>query len=451
METVMRLKTHWATARATQVLSFVTLSLVVSSVHAQSTPSLDQPPTWTPGASEATGATPSTTTGSPTGASAADGVDWTARVGRGVTVRTRDERFELTLRARVQTRFTTEIALQPTAGADQIRAEFAVRRARLTLAGHVWTRRVQYYIQLGVSPQDMEPDLLVPLRDASVAVEAHSALSIRMGQMKVPFSRQRVISSSSLQYPDRTIVNAELNLDRDIGLQLYSQNLLAHRLGYQVGVFGGGGRNRPNLDSGLLYVARINVQPFGRFEDSDVEGDFKRTGPRLSIGLGAALNQRTNRSLSTTGSTYRLGRYDYWHAEADLLFKWAGFSLQGEAILRLADRPGTLGTPVPMAATPVEYSRSAWGYMGQLAYMLPSHFEFGARWAHVIPIALGNPAMGVLAQDPGFLENAEVGAVVSYYAIEHALKLQLDGLYNFAPATPEAGRAQIRLQGQVHF
>ncbi|MFO0560988.1 MAG: porin [Polyangiales bacterium] len=383
----------------------------------------------------------------------------TAGSGRGLTVRTRDERFSLTVRARMQVRATldlsmSQLAMNPT-GADPLRAEFNLRRARLVFQGNAYTRALQYYVQLGVSPQDMESDLLIPLRDAYFTWTPHRYFAIRAGQMKVPFSRQRVISSGSQQFVDRSGTNAELNLDRDIGVQFRSDELFDHRVGYSIGVFGGGGRNRPSLDAGLLYVARLQFQPLGRFEDMDVEGDHKRTGPRLSIGIAGAFNHRTNRAQSTIGATYQLRRFDYAHATADLMFKWAGFSLQSEAILRLADSPGATG--MVGTTTRTEYTRSGVGYMVQAAYQLPSHIEFGARWSHVIPIALdradwGASALptGVMAQDPGFHETHELGAVLNYYQLEHSVKLQFDYFYLFRNDA-SAGNHQLRLQAQVMF
>ena len=109
--------------------------------------------------------------------------------------------------------------------------------------GHAFTRKLTYTIQLGFSNRDMEPDLLIPLRDAYVTWQALRDLGIRFGQMKVPFGKQRVVSSSSLQMVDRSIVTSELNMDRDVGLYLMSEDLLGlkGRLMYQAGVFSGQG------------------------------------------------------------------------------------------------------------------------------------------------------------------------------------------------------------------
>jgi phosphate-selective porin OprO/OprP len=449
------------------------VALTPSLARAQHAPP-DPPPEARPLAT--TAATSPLEAVTPARPAAAEGQDADRRLelhgafGRGFTIRTRDERFSLTLRARIQGRVTLEHDPTPssvTVGgatfADPVRAEFAVRRARIVLSGHAYTRALQYYLQLGLSPQDMESDLLIPLRDAYVTWTPHALFAVRAGQMKVPFSRQRVISSGSLQFVDRAGTNAELNLDRDLGVQLRSDEVLGHRLGYALGVFGGNGRNRPLLDAGLLYVARVQIQPLGRFEDMDVEGDFRRGAPRLSIGLAGAFNQRTPRTQSTLGSTVRLGPYDYVHATADVMFKWAGFALQGEGLLRVADRPGTVG--MISGASVTEFSRSAWGTMIQAAYQTASHVEFGARWSQVTAIDLTSSgfgaaplAPGLASRDPrlfsslglpdGTRASHELGAVLSYYALEHAVKIQTDGFYLFGD-NPGDGRFQLRVQAQL--
>jgi hypothetical protein len=218
----------------------------------------------------------------------------------------------------------------------------------------------------------------------------------------------------------------------------------------------------------LLYVARLQLQPLGRFEDMEVESDLARAGPRLSIGLAAAFNHRTRRAQSTLGATYQLGRFDYVSASADVMFKLRGFSMQAEAILRVADRPWLTGLVQGVAIT--EFSRSAFGYMLQGGYQWPSRIEVGARYGHVIPIGLDRASFGaaplpdpvsgarVDVRDPSFTESHELGAVVSYYLLEHSVKAQLDYFYLFreqafyaAPSRErfDQGSHQLRLQLQI--
>jgi hypothetical protein len=49
------------------------------------------------------------------------------------------------------------------------------------------------------------------------------------GQTKLPGNNQRVVSSGSLEFTDRTINNSRFNIDRDFGLFLDFKSQIAFR------------------------------------------------------------------------------------------------------------------------------------------------------------------------------------------------------------------------------
>lgn len=361
-----------------------------------------------------------------------------ASFGKGITVRSDDGRFALQIRGRVQAQ--ASVLTHEEAPPD---VAMTLRRMRLTFRGNLFSRDLEYYIQLGFAPRDMEPDLLIPLRDAFISWKGLRDLNITFGQKKVPFNRERVTSSSSLQLVDRSISNAEFTLDRDIGLQLSSDDLggLGGRLGYQLGVFAGDGRNRVNTGPGLLYVARVQVQPLGEFEDSNVQSDLSRDPKaRLSIGAGVAYNMDAQRDHSTIGAYYKLGGFDQLHAEGDLMFKVAGFSLTGEAIYRHAVGDSSVTGEVD-GETITETARNGLGVMAQAGYLLkPAPVEFAARYAQVIP-------MGDVTS---LTDRREITAGMSWYILKHDLKVQGDYTY-ITTTTDAAPQHQARVQAQVAF
>jgi hypothetical protein len=368
-----------------------------------------------------------------------------AELGQGLTVSS-GEAFALQLRARIQfqTAFTHPAARAVEAGAeDATRIELLIRRFRIVLSGHVLTRDLRYYIQLGIAPRDMEPDLLVPLRDAYVTWQFHRDVGVRFGQMKVPYGQQRVVSSSALQMVDRSIVTSELNLDRDIGIYLLSEDLfgLGGVIQYQLGVFGGRGRNRFGGMDAAMFAGRIQVNPFGAF-DHLVEGDFTRSmQPRLAIGASAAYNIDSNRGRSTHDNVLRVGRFDYLHLGADVHFKCAGFTLLSEIMFREADAPAATGTVDGNMVT--EFSRSAWGWFAQVGYMTPIALEIVGRYGEIRPLE-GN------APEARFFLQREAGGAISYYVHQHALKIQVDYFHLFGD-DPRAERDQVRAQVQLFF
>jgi phosphate-selective porin OprO/OprP len=361
--------------------------------------------------------------------------------GRGLTVRSDDGAFTLQVRGRVQAQAAFGSAPPGVAEPD---IQFLIRRARLAFRGNLAMPTLQYYVQLSFAPRDMEPGLPIPLRDARLTWQVHRDLEIRIGQMKVPFNRQRVLSSSTLQLVDRSIVNAELTLDRDIGIYLRSTDLfgLGGILEYQLGVFGGEGRLRLNDGTGLLYVARAEVQPLGEFEDDYSEADLSREErPRLSIGAGIGWNDDSQRVRGTTGDFFQLGGFDYLSFEVDVMFKFAGFSLLCELIYReatgLQERVGELdGVMV------TERARNGIGWMVQAGYLFSREvpFELAARFADIHPVG------AVTAIRP----QREMTLGMSYYFIGHSLKVQLDyGYLHFERF--EDGVHRVRLQTQAFF
>ncbi len=366
----------------------------------------------------------------------------TARVGlgSGLTVRTADDRFSLSIRVRAQTRVTWRSEEDGSAHDDDS-VGFELRRLRLLLTGNFLGPQWRYYVQFGFSNQDTETDLRLPVRDAWIQWTGLRDLSMRLGQGKVPFNRQRVTSSSALAMVDRAVAGSELNLDRDVGFTLFSDDLfgLGRRLGYRLGVFGGDGRNRLATNTGLLYVARLQFSPFGGFDDGP-ETDLTRDRHlRINLGVAAGYNAESVRARSTTSDTYRLGGFDQRHAEADLMVKWRGFSLLAECLWRTAATSTRQG--VDAGGTQVtERARDAWGYFAQVGYAFTSYLDAQVRWGELFPIGEGSPVA----------RSRELGASVGWYPYGHDLKLQAD-YFRLSTDDLAVGRHQVRVQAQLFF
>jgi phosphate-selective porin OprO and OprP len=299
---------------------------------------------------------------------------------------------------------------------------------------------VRLRVQLAFAPLDQDPVAPYPVRDAFVTFAPLRELNLRVGQMKVPFGRQRVVSSGAQQMVDRSIVTGELNLDRDVGMQIFSEDLfgLDGWLGYALGVFGGDGRNRVSGGYGLLYAARLALRPAGGARGDDLdEVDFER-GERVKLTLAgsAAFNHDTDRQRSTIGPVFENGPWaDYWHAGGDVSLKWRGLSMTGEAFLRRALEERR--TVVVEGEEVTDETRSGFGSFFQLGQLLGEHVELSARVGALRPLG----AAGGMAR-----EN-EIGGGLSYYVLRHTLKVQADTFYLFDQWGD--GRVQARLQLQV--
>ena len=339
--------------------------------------------------------------------------------GRGITIASADDgadSFAVTARLRLQLRGAVTVD-DDDEGDDALRPEFLVRRARIALAGHMLAHRFEWKLQLGMSQNDVEADLPIIIRDANVTWNATPTLGVRVGQMKVPFDRQRLTSSAAMQFADRSRAVNELNLDRDIGLVVVAKPF-HEQLNLQAGLFGGDGRNRPTPKAGLLWSARVQWTPLGAFDDLE-EGDLQRSAdPKVAFAVAGAFNKGSTRTRSTHGDVLdkdgSRGAIDYAHATADMLFKWQGVSLLVQGMTRQAVDDG--GAPDPVA-------RSGAGVLTQGGVVVVDGLELVGRLALLVPLRVDDAPDN--AADLVREWEGTVGANLCLAG--HDLKLQLDG------------------------
>lgn len=360
-----------------------------------------------------------------------------AAYGEGIGVESEDGKFGVAIKSRAQLRTTVAV---PDEDAEGTTADFQLRRLRLVLEGHAWDKLFSFKIQLAFAPLDQDPVAPFPIRDAYMTFEPHRDFALRAGQMKIPFGRQRVVSSGSLQMVDRSIVTGELNMDRDVGVQALSEDFLGLDgvLGYHVGVFGGDGRNRVSPSYGLLYVGRLELRPLLTGPVDLGEPDLARSKkPTMELGISGAFNHDSDRQRSTIGSVFDTGAWaDYYHFGFDGAFKYRGFSATTEFFYRdaLAQENSIVGEE---GETVTDVARAGFGGFAQAGYMFDEHVEVSARYGTLHPLHGG--AGGVKREQ-------ELGGAFSYYFKGHALKLQTDYFYLFEDLGE--GKHQMRLQVQ---
>lgn len=358
--------------------------------------------------------------------------------GKGLSFETSDKQNFLNMRVRFQER-ATETVKQEEGEKQTEGLEFQARRARLVFSGNFLGKDWQYYVQLSFSNLDMEEDRPVPLRDASLSYTKFNNVNIKVGQMKVPYNRQRFISDGLQEFVDRTVSNEELNLDRDVGVLVSSSNLFGWNcLGYSAGVFGGEGRNRSSNSSGVLTSAKFTYYPLGVFSDNGEPDLEHSTKPKLALSVAGANNQNTNRELSTHGDTYQFARFDYTNTGAEFLFQWKGLSASGEYLTRKANSPfmeKEIGNQ-----TLKEYSRSVKGGFFQLGYLFKNNLGVALRYSEYRPWG---------KTDPKLTYSRERGLAVSYYLKDHNLKIQADYAYLEGGYVDSLGSHRIRAQIQV--
>ena len=343
------------------------------------------------------------------------------RPGKGVEINSADDKFQLRIRVRVQMLYTyvhdenlgTNEGDEPEANLN----DFRLRRARFVFQGYAFGKHNQYKLEID------------PLRKDNVVLDYYldftknRDIQVRVGQYKISSNRTRVISSGNLQMVDRSQVNSEFSLDRDMSIDIRSRDFLGkNKMRYVLGISSGNGLNNPQFnDFSMVYLARIEYLPMGIFRDYS-EVDFARTKPRLSIGATYSFFQNADRNRGMVGVPFADGgTADYHFVFVDAIFKARGFSAISELAFRTGQRK--VGDIAP---TDPDYDpdlptdpRNGIGWMLQAGYLIP-HTRLRVR--------------GPRRADQGQLEEGghqldrpvRDHLLLSYYFARHPFKIQAD-------------------------
>jgi hypothetical protein len=360
-------------------------------------------------------------------------------VGKGLKLASADDRYSLSLSLRTGVLYSMKRT--PDAGAAH---GFDLRRLRLLLFGSVFGRHNTYYVQLGLAPRDLDlRDGVVhssPVLDTYLRFDHLRDLTVTVGQYRVPFSHERNVSDVNPLLIDRSLVNGEFSLDRDIGVGVHSNDLAGlGRLRYYSGVFAGEGREIGHLiDPGFLYVARVDFLPFGLFDDYE-SSDLPRSRRfRAQFGGAYAFHADARRDRGTLGDPFADGGTMSAHnITADMSLKWCGWSLDAAFHWRRGRRnPGDAvdgdGRPIPVTAP-----RNGQGWMIQTAFLIPkTRLEPALRWS---------AARGL--GDTSMRDRDELGGGLNYYFVGHNLKLQIDYFHTWdrLAMTEDLLRVQLQL------
>lgn len=200
-----------------------------------------------------------------------------------------------------------------------------------------------------------DPRLLFASVDWTVVPDA---LTLRIGQLKRPFSRPFLALASQLSMVDRPLPvgPAAFGDDADVGVMLH--NGTAGAFEYAVGVFHGAGPGMPSAPVHPLLAARIGYQTAGSelYRESDIEGgpprfgfaaaglvDFDGDGDRASFASGLVDVAFKADGLALTSAIYVGSHQDgprWWDRDAVALGHYAqvGYVIGGrvEPVIRLS-------------------------------------------------------------------------------------------------------------------
>jgi hypothetical protein len=277
------------------------------------------------------------------------------------------------------------------------------------------------------------------LLDAYALIPVHRAFQIQLGQFRVPFSRQELVSGGRYQLPDTSLWSGGANGSGinfipsfDIGAMVWGWVGPRDMFEYYVGMFNGEGRNQiNNLDGFFLYAARVAFNPIGRIRQLQ-EGAVGVRRPGVSIALDGETQTRQIGFATVDGNRVP-NREGVYTLGADVSFAGWGASFYGEIYYRYLHETDTTAAP----------STESLGWILQAGYLLPiphpwfrDRLEIVARLQDFDPSDCFTRAMGsdcgirpIASAAPDvyrdFQHTTAITFGLNWYQLGHGAKLQL--------------------------
>jgi len=368
----------------------------------------------------------------------------TAKYGRkGFEWQSADEKFLLQIQSRFQFRFSTPQDQDPVNFDDfdtEKKPALKINRARFKVGGHAFQPWIKYYWEYELSQGN--------LLNYTVNVTKWPWLSVQLGQWKVEYSRERLISSGSQTMVDRSVINRPFTVDRQQGAEIYGRlnGKGAADFNYWLGVFTGTGRgNTTNDDNKFMYFGRLQWNILGEniaFEGSDLDYHEK---PAAILAVSGINNRSPYTRFSQSGGgklegyeTGVAGQYTINQANVETALKYRGLSWPSETHWKeIIDHENAGATNVMFG-----YYVQAGYFPGQLIKGFPKPLEIAFRHAEFLPNSENNHE-----------GTSESSLAFNWFFHEHRNKLTFETSYfdYYTQALGKASEWRLRLQWDISF
>lgn len=303
-----------------------------------------------------------------------------------------------------------------------------VRRSRLKFGGFAFTKNLEYKAEIGLTNRDISVSsedgngsgASRLMLDAVLKYKFCKNWTVWFGQTKLPGNRERVISSANLQFVDRSLLNSRFNIDRDVGAQLHGKYTVGENfvIKPKLALTMGEGRDITSGNKGgFNYTGRIEFLPLGEFtKKGDYLGAavYKEETPKLAVAVTYNFNDGATRQqgqlgrfiYDSTGTSYAMN--DLSSIQADLMFRYGGFSLMSEyANTTASDKIDGLSR---------NYNTGS-AFNIQAGMIFKGKNEIAARFTTITPDDVNYS---------GVAETDEITLGFSRYIVGHSLKFQTD-------------------------
>ena len=316
---------------------------------------------------------------------------------KGFRLETRDGNWATELQWRAQMRYSYPYSSDPRTisqfNADES-SNFELRRVRMKIGGHGYRPWIKYYFEVDLQPSRDDDDSSTAsssrLIDWRITLDKYKWAALRVGQWKINYNRERVDSSGKQQFVERSIVNRQFTVDRQIGALIMGRVLPGTYadFNYYAGVFNGKGRSVNNPTDDMMWMGRFQWNFLGRelkWEQSDTEYHEKPAGS-LSFAAASVIGPCTRWSSSGCGNLSGFAspavagsrQFKVEQMQQGAAFKWRGLSLQEEFHWKtIVDRVNNTRTHMTGSYAQAGY------FFHNLIPIVPEPLELAFRYAFV--------------------------------------------------------------------
>jgi phosphate-selective porin len=218
---------------------------------------------------------------------------------KGIEFSAVDGNYKLQIQSRLQFRYSYPFDTDPITFSDfqdEKTQTFKINRARLKVGGNVFQPWVKFYWEYDFPGSN--------LLDFRLMLEKFEYLKLKVGQWKIHYNRERIMSSGKQQTVERSILTRPFTIDRQQGISFYGRikGRSIADFNYWFSILTGTGRgSRSNDDKHLMYMSRLQWNCFGRelaFTSSDTKYHEKPAG---SIAIAGVTNRSPYTRFSTSG------------------------------------------------------------------------------------------------------------------------------------------------------
>jgi len=348
------------------------------------------------------------------------------KIGKGFTVTSADEKFQLNIGGRLVYRYTF---LDKDSGQDTSKFDFA--KARLIAQGYAFTKDLTYRLEMDARQlaQSKDDSTRGGLVDAYINYKVMDELQFLFGQTKVKYAYSMIQSDATLMFVDRVPWIGRYAPGYELGAFAYGK-LFGGIMDYAISGTNGDGQTNAGSTNHNAFAARMAFSPLGAMANDEPDLAISKK-PLFTIGANYFYNNLATGENSAAYGTAWNGYKDLQNYGFDAHFKWMGIAIQGEALYAQGD------------SYAADAGKRAMAWYAQAGYMITPKIGLAVRFSQ---------------QDPdravsGDMQSEQIGAV-SYYFFGHNLKVQADVAnvhqQNGASKAP-TDDMQYRLQAQLIF